>query len=201
MPPVSVSQTWPLTVFISSFVPPMPATSARGGEVLRQPPVPVGVGDDVVVEEGDPGGARGPPAQVPGAGRAATAGADDPQRRKAGAVPVGAGRRGAVVDQDELEGAALPRRPARRAGRQRGPADGRHHDVHPQDIQHGGPCPNVYGRKHYGLEVSESGHRSRTSRTRPSPEGGAQFQRGSRAAADTRRERVGTTAASSPSRC
>ena len=100
--------------------------------------------DDVVVEEGDPLGARRPPAQVAGPRGAATTGAHDPHRRKAvdRRLPRGAAR--PVVDEDELG-----RPGATRSGEctqqriQRRPADGRHDDgalhEHPR---HGKPLPD-----------------------------------------------------------
>jgi hypothetical protein len=86
---------------------PDPALAARGvggqrGQVVGEPGVPVGVGDDVVVEEGDPRRAGGPPAQVACPGRPAAAGADHPDRRQSGALRARRLPVGPVVDQDQL---------------------------------------------------------------------------------------------------
>jgi hypothetical protein len=102
------------------------------GEIFVESPIPVGIRDDVVVEEGDPLRARGAPAEVARPRRAPAAGAHDAGRRQPG--PVGPQRAPGrpVVDEDQLR-RPRPRRIGQciEQGVERGPAERRYDDTGP----------------------------------------------------------------------
>ena len=124
-------------------------------EVLLEPLVPVGVGDDVVVEEGDPLRAGGAPAEVAGPRGAAAPGAHDADRRQAGALRPqrGPAGRSSTRTSSAGRGPGAAASASRRTSSDGRPMVGTTTLLRSSTGDMDGSLPGPVPAKHYGLEA------------------------------------------------